>query len=295
MGDAGGLGREVRAELHRVARPLVTNSPRDPNRTGTASSQESDCLRGCMPTPLEHVLIASGDPDTRSRVRESLETLPVGVQETASGRDCLARVREQAPDLVIADMLLEDLTGLALCRALHEDPALEHLPLLLVSAYTDERDRILAFEIGVDDFVPKPFFKRELASRVGAILRRSRTRARKPAPGPDTVQRPLHLDPERGRLEVHGRPTELTPKEFEILAALLRNEGRVLSRERIVNEVWGGRAADPRVVDAHVKSIRRKLGDVAGALQTIRGVGFRFSPREPGPAVADDAKDPEAA
>jgi two-component system phosphate regulon response regulator PhoB len=251
-----------------------------------------------MPSPSEHVLIASGDSDTRARVRESLETLSVTLEETASGRDGLARVSERAPDLVIADMLLEDLTGLAFCRALREQPALERVALLMLSAYTDEMDRILAFEIGVDDFVAKPFFKRELASRVGAILRRSRTRARRPVASSATGERPLHLDAERGRLEVHGRPTELTPKEFEILAALLRNEGRVLSRERIVSEVWGGRAADPRVVDAHVKSIRRKLGDVAGALQTIRGVGFRFSSRDVGAgteAAGRAAEDPEAA
>jgi DNA-binding response OmpR family regulator len=249
-----------------------------------------------MPTPSEHVLVAAGDPDTRARVRESLENLPVVLHDTASGREGLALVAERVPDLVIADILLADQTGLAFCRALREQPALERLPLLLLSGFSDEMDRILAFELGVDDFLAKPFYKRELASRVGAILRRSRTRARRPVAIAETGERALHLDVERGRLEVHGRPTELTPKEFEILAVLLRNEGRVLSRERIVSEVWGGRVADPRVVDAHVKSIRRKLGDAAGALQTIRGVGFRLSSREPAAGEPSPAlSGPEAA
>jgi two-component system phosphate regulon response regulator PhoB len=251
-----------------------------------------------MASPSERILVVSADPETRARVRESLHNLPLVVQETARGAEALELTASGAPALVIIDMLLDDLTGLALCRALREQPSLERVPVLMLSAFVHEMDRILAFETGVDDFVAKPFYKRELASRVGAILRRSRTRARRASPGPDTRERPLHLDAERGRLEVHGRPADLTPKEFEILAVLLRHEGRVLSRERIVGEVWGGRAADPRVVDAHVKSIRRKLGDAAGALQTIRGIGFRLSAREAG-AMSSSPKeardDPEAA
>jgi DNA-binding response OmpR family regulator len=251
-----------------------------------------------MATPSERILVVSGDSDTRARVRESLQNLPLAVEERARGAEALEHVARDAPALVIADMLLDDLTGLAFCRALREQPSLERVPVLMLSSFAHEMDRILAFETGVDDFVAKPFYKRELASRVGAILRRSRKRGRRSPGETDPRERPLHLDAERGRLEVRGRPADLTPKEFEILALLLRHEGRVLSRERIVGEVWGDRTGDPRVVDAHVKSIRRQLGDAAAALQTIRGIGFRLNARDAGaarPGPADACGDPEAA
>jgi DNA-binding response OmpR family regulator len=178
---------------------------------------------------------------------------------------------------VITDMLLRDITGLGFCRLLRESPTLERVALLLLSSFTQEIDRILAFEVGVDDFVAKPFYKRELASRVGAILRRSGTHSSGSGELPGGGERELRFDPERGRLEVRGRRVELTPKELDIVAVLVRHEGRVLSRERIVGEVWGEPPTDPRVVDAHVKAIRRKLGESADALQTVRGVGFRFA------------------
>ena len=228
----------------------------------------------------KRLLVVASDPDTRARVRESLDSVPLSVEEAASGREALARAEAEPPDLLIVDMILADMTGLGFARLVREHPALARLPILVISELTHEIDRILAFETGVDDVLAKPFFRRELSSRVGAILRRASGRR---AAGASALLGPepgLRFDPERGALEVLGRRVDLTPKEFDILAVLIRNAGRVLSRERIVGEVWGRRSGDPRVVDAHIKSIRRKLGEVGDSLQTVRGVGFRFNPRD---------------
>ena len=145
---------------------------------------------------------------------------------------------------------------------------------MLLSSHAMEADRIVAFEAGVDDFIAKPFFARELAARVKAILRRVEARA---------SQRPhgaLRLDPHTTAVEVDGKRVGLTPREFDILAALARSGGRVLNREEIIRQVWRSKIVDPRVVDAHVKAIRRKLGAAHHLLETVRGVGFRVASDE---------------
>jgi len=225
------------------------------------------------------VLVVASDAETRAQVRAALETVPLAPVEAKSGREALRRAEADPPDLILVDMQLEDMTGLGLCRLIRERRGLAGAPIVLLSAFDHEIDRILAFEIGADDFVAKPFYRRELASRVGAILRRSEGAGRGRT-APLLRAASFDLDPERGRVEVDGRRVELTPKELEVLGVLVRNVGRVLSRERIVTDVWGRRSGDLRVVDAHIKSIRRKLGDASAALQTVRGVGFRFAPRE---------------
>jgi len=227
------------------------------------------------------VLLAASDPAARDQVRAALETVPLALTEATTGREGLRRAEQAPPDLILVDMQLEDMTGLGLCRLMRESPNLSGIPIVLLSAFDHEVDRILAFETGADDFVPRPFYRRELASRLGAILRRTDGPGRGGGP-PALRAASFELDPERGLLEVEGRRVDLTPKELEVLSVLVRNVGRVLSRERIVTEVWGRRSGDSRVVDAHIKSIRRKLGDASHALQTVRGVGFRFAPREGG-------------
>jgi len=227
------------------------------------------------------VLLAASDPETREQVRAALETVPLALAEAKTGREGLEQAEQAPPDLILVDMQLEDMTGLGLCRLIRERRGLAGTPIVLLSAFDHEIDRILAFETGADDFVAKPFYRRELASRLGAILRRTDGPGRGGGP-PALRAASFQLDPERGLLEVEGRRVDLTPKELEVLSVLVRNVGRVLSRERIVTDVWGRRSGDPRVVDAHIKSIRRKLGDASHALQTVRGVGFRFAPREGG-------------
>lgn len=239
---------------------------------------------------LKRILSTGADPSGREDVAVSLGELPVELVEAASGAEAVEYALRARPDLVLIDTALQDITALGFCRLLREHPRLRDLPVVLVSSFASEIDRILAFETGVDDFLAKPFYRRELASRVSAVLRRSGGPA-VPEPASAIQANPVRIDPTRTLVEVQGRRVHLTPKEFEILGVLVRNEGRVVSRDRILSEVWGPYPAEKaRVVDAHIKSIRRKLGAASDNVQTVRGIGFRFSPgRRDGPLRAERA------
>jgi DNA-binding response OmpR family regulator len=226
----------------------------------------------------KRILVADDDADWRQRIAESLANLRLELAVAASGEDALTYTRREKPDLVVLDLLLPEVSGLGVCRLLREDPALGHTGIVMVTGHATEVDRILAFEVGVDDFLPKPFFGRELASRVGAVLRRS-------APA-----RPFaHADaaPLRGRVSVHtasnavlvgDRRVELTPRELQLLSTLIAQAGRVLTRKQLIAGLWSGESEHTdRVVDAHVKSIRHKLGEARNCVETVRGVGYRFS------------------
>jgi DNA-binding response OmpR family regulator len=165
--------------------------------------------------------------------------------------------------------------GLEVCRRLRGDPATASLPLIMLTAKADEVDRIVGLELGADDYLVKPFSPKELVARVRAVLRRAR-------PGP--VSHPVSvgevsLDVARHTVTVAGRPVELTPKEFDLLQALLEAAGRVLSREHLLNRVWGYARADEiesRTVDVHIRRLRAKLGTEERRIATIKGVGYRF-------------------
>jgi two-component system phosphate regulon response regulator PhoB len=194
------------------------------------------------------------------------------------GLEALAVAKREATDLLVTELLLPDVTGLGLCRLLREDPTLDHLGILMVATNASEIDRILAFECGVDDFLAKPFFARELLSRATAILRRS-------APGRETTNRivsayqpAIALHPNAGSVLVAGARLDLTPREFQLLSALMREAGRVVSRLQLIQLVWGSDSQQAeRVVDAHIKAIRRKLGGAGDCVETVRGVGYRYA------------------
>jgi DNA-binding response OmpR family regulator len=181
---------------------------------------------------------------------------------------------------MVTELDLPDLTGFGLIRLVREAPDLASVPVVVVTRFADEVDRIVAFELGVDDYVTKPFFPRELSGRVRAVLRR----AAAPESGPRErrVRRlgEVRLDPDARTVAVGEAPVSLTPREFDLLACLMDEAGRVLSRSRLVERVWGDdSAAGHRSVDTHVKTIRRKLGPGRRHIETVRGVGYRFAER----------------
>ena len=183
------------------------------------------------------------------------------------------------PDLVLLDLMLPDASGVEICKALRKDESTAEIPVIMVTARAEEIDRVVGFEVGADDYVCKPFSVRELVLRVKAQLRR-RTPPQRPI---DTVTfGRLRVNPDAHRVWVDGEERILTALEFKLLQAFLTRRGRVQSRERLLDDVWGITAdVTTRTVDTHVKRLRQKLGPAGIYVETLRGVGYRFR-EEPG-------------
>ena len=225
------------------------------------------------------VLIAGGSPDWIARIRAALAGGPLELLDATTGSAALGLVGRETEGitLVVIEAALDDVSGLALCRRLRESDAGGEMLILLVSRFSDEMDRILAFECGADDFAQDPFFPRELASRVHALLRRGR-RPRALEEGGETQVGPLRVDLKKALVEIEGRPVPLTWREFEVLRLLAQERGRVVRRVELLGLLLGAPdAASPRLIDTHVKSIRRKLGRAGNLIETVRGVGYRLA------------------
>jgi len=224
---------------------------------------------------VREVLVVEDEPDIRRLVVLHLERDGFRCRTAANGPDALREVKAAVPDLIILDLMLPELDGLEVCRRLRRDAATAAVPIIMLTAKSDEVDRVVGLEIGADDYVAKPFSPKELVARVRAVLRRSR---------PDHATRvvsvgPVALDPARHAVTLHGQAVELTPKEFVLLQTLLEAAGRVLSREYLLNHVWGYARADEiesRTVDVHVRRLRAKLGDAGSRIATVKSVGYRF-------------------
>ncbi len=223
------------------------------------------------------VLVACSDEATRKEMVESLPSGAIQLHEARTGQEAMALVLREKPSLVLTDAVLSDQLGLSLVREIRDNPELEATRVAVISAFASEMDRVMAFETGADDFVAHPFFRRELTARISALLRRGsgpRRRSTRELDGGGAIQ----IDLDRKRVEVHGEQVDLTRKEFDLLTALVRKSGRVVSRENLIDEVWGPEVhLTERSVDAHIKQLRRKLGTARDTVQTVRGVGYRFS------------------
>jgi DNA-binding response OmpR family regulator len=199
------------------------------------------------------------------------------VSSASSGEEALRQVRHASPDLVLLDLMLPAMGGLEVCRKLRQDPATVALPIVMLTAKGDEVDRVLGLELGADDYIVKPFSPKELLARVRAVLRRAR-----PAPGAAGIAiGALAIDPGTRTVTVQGAPLTLTHKEFELLGALADAQGRVLSREFLLDRVWGySRASEieSRTVDVHVRRLRVKLGPEGRRILTVKSVGYRLDP-----------------
>src|SRR5262249_29136861 len=220
------------------------------------------------------VLVGEDEPDIRRLVVLHLEREGFRCRTATSGSDALAEVRAAVPDLVVLDLMLPELDGLEVCRRLRRDANTASVPIIMLTAKSDEVDRIVGLEIGADDYVAKPFSPKELVARVRAVLRRAH-----PDPATPVLSvGPITLDPARHLASAHGRPIVLTPKEFDLLQALLEAAGRVLSREYLLNRVWGYARADAiesRTVDVHVRRLRAKLGDAGSRVGEFRRISVR--------------------
>ena len=229
--------------------------------------------------PQETILIVEDDQNIAKLVRYNLEKAGYRVFVTITGEDALEQLGRQLVDLIILDLMLPKMDGLETCRRLKDDSRLTAIPVMILTARGEEVDRVVGFELGADDYVVKPFSPRELVLRVKTILRRGQNKKQQSKENLRSGE--LEIDIPRHRVSVKGKEVVLTPMEFKLLTILLERQGRVQSREQLLSDVWNIEAdVTTRTVDTHVKRLRQKLGKAGDVLETIRGLGYRFSDDE---------------
>ncbi|MGE3955637.1 MAG: response regulator transcription factor [Vicinamibacterales bacterium] len=226
--------------------------------------------------PKHRVLIVEDEQDIAGLIKHTLERSGGAEAEiVGSGDAALKAVSARPPDLIILDLNLPVLSGLEVCRLLRQRSDARHLPIIMLTAKSSEADRVTGLEMGADDYVTKPFSLRELTARVKAVLRRATSPEERPA----SVYSGAHLvaDFDAVSVEVDGAPVRLTRREFELLRYLVQNKNRVVSRDRLLERVWGyDRLVETRSVDVHVGRLRQKLGAAGQQIETAVGLGYRF-------------------
>jgi len=224
------------------------------------------------------ILVVDDEPDALELMGFKLREAGFTPVFAADGAKALTAVRAEKPDLIVLDLMLPEIDGLEVCKILRRDPETVSIPIIMLTAKAAEMDRVLGLELGADDYVTKPYSPRELVLRIRKLLKRVQATD-------ETGERfrigPLEIDVPRHEARVDNKPVALTATEFNLLTLLAKRRGRVQTRERLLQDVWGYEAAiDTRTVDTHMRRLREKVGPVAGYLETIRGVGYRFKAEE---------------
>jgi DNA-binding response OmpR family regulator len=221
------------------------------------------------------ILVVDDEPDALELIGFNLKAAGYEVITAEDGNEALKKARSFAPDLILLDLMIPEVDGLEVCKILRRDEATGAIPIIMVTAKAAELDRVLGLELGANDYVTKPFSPRELVLRVKNLLQR-------PGPTKEKTNRydigDLTIDIGRHVVSVSGKPVELTATEFKLLVTLAERRGRVQSRERLLLDVWEyDTMVDTRTVDTHMRRLREKLGKAARLLDTVRGVGYRFT------------------
>jgi phosphate regulon transcriptional regulator PhoB len=227
----------------------------------------------------QSILVVEDEPDIRKLVQYNLAQERYRVLEAEDGEQAVKIMQREKPSLIILDLMLPGLSGLELCRILRERPETAQTPILMLTAKAAEADKVIGLEMGADDYLAKPFSPREMVARVRAILRRSESQASTDKP-PSYVRGPLQIDFSTYEVFVRGKSVKLTLKEFELLRFLVQNPSRVLSRDQLLDRVWGGETfVTPRTVDVHIRRLRKAIEKDDRKPQwilTLRGVGYKF-------------------
>jgi two-component system phosphate regulon response regulator PhoB len=223
------------------------------------------------------VLIIEDDKDILNLVAWHLKAADYEVLKAEDGVSGLETALREKPDLVVLDLMLPGMDGLDVCKTLKRNKETGAMPIIMLTARGEEADRIVGLELGADDYVVKPFSPRELVLRVQAVMRR----AAAPAPAQDVLaEEGIAVDVQAHRVWIDGEEVVLTATEFKLLSELMHNRGRVLTRDRLLDRVWGYQFEGyARTVDTHIRRLRQKLGPYAHLVETIRGVGYRFRER----------------
>ena len=223
------------------------------------------------------VLVVEDEPPLAELLRYNLEDEGFETEVARDGREALFALDERRPDLVVLDWMLPELSGLDVCRTVRRKPELRDIPVILLTARAEERDRVRGLDAGADDYISKPFSPRELTARIRAVLRR----ARMPTGREPLRAGNLEMDLESHRVRRDGREVRLAPTEFRLLKVLLERPGRVYSRAQLLDLAWGRDIhVEPRTVDVHIRRLRRALNAGGGAelIRTVRSAGYSFEP-----------------
>ena len=222
------------------------------------------------------ILVVDDEPHIVELVRYNLAQEGFAVSVAYDGHEAIAKAKQDAPDLVILDLMLPYVDGLEVCRHIRKESS---VPILMLTAKHGERERVIGLELGADDYVTKPFSPRELVARVRAILRRTAREAQRPAATPIAVGG-LVLDPTTHEVRLNGRPVDLTTKEFDLLRLLLSHPNRVFTRDFLLEHIWGyDYFGSTRTVDMHISRLREKIEDAPNTptyIMTVRGVGYKL-------------------
>ena len=224
-----------------------------------------------------NILVIEDEPDIRRNLEYNLGREGFKASSVGSLDEANEKLKSKKFDLILLDLMLPDGSGLDLCKKIKSNSETETTPIIILTAKDDEVDKVVGFELGADDYVTKPFSVRELILRVKAILKRSDTKTKEVV----EVERQfgdLKIDVDSHEVHVDSQLIELTALEFRLLKELVEKRGRVQSRDQLLSEVWGYNAeVTTRTVDTHIKRLREKLGSMGKYVQTIRGVGYKFS------------------
>ena len=220
------------------------------------------------------IVIVEDDEDIADSIRYNLEREGFRVRVATTGEDALNLIFGGPPNLILLDLNLPHMSGFEMCRRLRAESTTAHVPILILTARTDESDKVLGLNLGADDYITKPFSMRELVARVNAVLRRTDGTGAAHAVYDSGV---LVIDPASFSVKCRGNEVRLTRKEFALLSELARNTGRVLTREVLLDRVWSmNYYGDSRTLDVHIRRLRQKLGDPS-LIETVTGIGYRLS------------------
>ncbi len=222
----------------------------------------------------QKILVVDDEPEAVELVEFNLKQAGYAVTTAEDGAEALKKARTQSPDLIVLDVMLPEMDGFEICKALRLDSATRRMPILMLTAKAGEIDRVLGLELGADDYLTKPYSPRELLLRIKKILARGQAEEK---PREQMRFGDLVLDVPRHLANWKGKPLDLTATEFKLLTLLAQRAGRVQSRDHLLRDVWEyDSLIDTRTVDTHMRRLREKLGPASKHLDTVRGVGYRF-------------------
>ncbi len=221
----------------------------------------------------QKILVVDDEVDILTLLQYNLEKSGFRVISAKDGPEAIDLARREKPDLIILDIMLPSLAGTEVCKAIRNQDPTSHIPIIMLTAKSEEVDRIIGLELGADDYITKPFSPRELILRVKAVLKRGQKKEKVHT----VTAGPIHIDVDKFSVTVNGSPVTLTATEIKLLIELIRSDGGVLSREILLDRVWGTECyVTDRTVDTHIRRLREKLGKAAEYIETVRGFGYRF-------------------